>query len=307
MFPTFPSFEPLKISDKESYNHLVADYPASSDICFSTLHIWWNLSNQLEISTLNDNVIIHYLLPFDDENSGYSVIGVNKVEETMQTIFEYLQTKKLPVRLVHVPEFTLDELVDRQKLITTEELDYNEYLMDSTSLATLEGHDLGRIRRKVARFVRETEDTDISTGRLDLSKSENVDLIMKSIVSWEKARKARNDPDHTEHDAIRKTLEYAVELEAQNLCLYLDGALHGIVLYDMSFDGKSYIIHHLKVNYDTPFIFDYVTQLIAEQAVKDNIPLVNMEMDLGIENLRYHKMNLKPVGFHRKYTVQPHN
>ncbi len=295
------------MTHKDHYSKLIGEYPAYSDISFSTLQIWWNLSDQLQVSTLNKNIIIHYLLPFDEENSGYSIVGQYELDESIQSIFDYQVANNLPARLVHVPEFAISNIKNKQNLKITEELDYNEYLLDSKLLATLEGHDLGRIRRKVARFLRETEGIEVKIESMDLSVAKNTETLMESIVSWEEAREARNDPDHTEHDAIRKTLGYASDLDTRNLCIYLDSELHGIILYDLSFDGKSYIIHHLKVNYSTPFIFDYATQVIAEHATKDEIPLINMEMDLGIENLRYHKMNLKPVDFYRKYTVEPHD
>ena len=305
MFPTFPQFARLSLDDRESYDEFVAEFPPYSDISFTTLHIWWNLHGKLAVSMLNDNLIIDYLLPFDPKNSGYSIIGKHDIDQSLNTVLSHLKTHHKPARLVHVPEFVVKAIRHPEDFKFEEEVDYNEYILDSNALATLESSLHGRTRKEVNRFFREVEGRVLETKALDLSGQEARDQLFSAIRGWEESHPGKNDPDHTEYQAIQKTLEHAAIFDIQNLGLYIDGELQAIVLYHKTNDQQYYIVHHLKVNYSTPRIFDYMTHQIARKASDDKVPFINAEMDLGVENLRMHKMRLRPIEFFRKYTIRP--
>jgi len=303
MTPTFPHFVPLTLEDREDYERLVVDYPPFSDISFTTLHIWWNLEGKLEVSLLNNNLVLNYFQSFDEKNSGLSLIGIHSVEESINTIFSQLKAEGKPARLVHVPEFVVNEILDRAKYGIEEELDYNEYILDSEALASLEDPSHGRTRRKVRRFLREVENRKVEAKELDLSTDESKQALLKAIISWESNQRSDNDPNHTEHQAIAKTMDHANKLGVEHLGLYIDDKLYAVILYHKSIGETHYILNHLKVDYSIPFIFDYMTHHIATKAAHENIKFLNMEMDLGIENLRRHKLGLRPVDFFRKFTI----
>jgi hypothetical protein len=305
MLPIFPQFAPLTIDDRERYEALIHEFPPFSDISFATLHIWWNLEGQLKFSTINQNLLIDYSLPFDEKNSGYSIIGQHLLDESIQTIFEYLRSAQKPLRLVHVPEFVAKKLGQPENFTLEEEIDYNEYILDSRALASLEGSDHGKTRRKVNRFLREVEERKVEILPLDLSSPESREQLFQAIIAWENNQTSDNDPARTEHAALKQTLAHAASLGIEHLGLYIDDKLHAVILYHRSHDNKYFILNHLKVDYSIPYIFDYMTHHIANKAVENNIDFLNMEMDLGIENLRRHKTGLRPVDFFRKYTVTP--
>jgi len=305
MLPTFPQFKSLSLDDKAEYERLVAEYPPFSDITFATLHIWWNLEGNLSLSQLNGNLIINYHLPFDEQNSGYSLIGKKDLDESVKTIFKYLKSIGQPVKLVHVPEFVVDQITKRGQIQIIEELDYNEYILDSQNTAKLEGTPHRITRRKIRRFGEGTIDKKVEIRKLDLSLREVQDELLEAVHDWDKTQPTSNDPENTEHLAIKNTLRHATKLDIRHLGLYIDDKLHAIVLYHQTNDKQYYIIHHLKVDYSVPYIFDYVTHHIADEAVREDIAFINMEMDLGIAGLREHKMGLRPVDFFRKYTITP--
>jgi len=305
MLPTFPQFGPLLLEHKEDYERLVAEYPPFSDISFATLQIWWNLEGQLSLSLLNGNLIIHYHLPFDAENSGYCLVGNQDLDNSIRVVFEYLTTAGQPVKLVHVPEFVTNSLQQRGNFHIEEELDYNEYILDSKALASLEDPSHGKTRRKVSRFLREVDERKVEFRELDLSSPDVQEELFQAIVSWEHVQPSANDPDHTEHQAIKKTLTHATALGIRHIGLYVDDRLYAIVLYHRPGSKDYYIVHHLKVDYSIPYIFDYMTHHIANTAAKEDVNFINLEMDLGIERLRQHKMGLRPVEFFRKFTVTP--
>lgn len=305
MIPTFPDFAPLTLDHRDDYERLVADYPPVSDISFATLNIWWNLEDKLQICQLNGNLVINYHLPFDTENSGYSLIGKHDLQASILAMFEYLRQQNLPIKLVHVPDFVINELKQRDWLSIEEELDYNEYILDAKALASLEGSSHGRTRRKVKRFLREVEESEVDLRELDMSSEQVREELFEAVVEWEKEHPSRTDPDHTEHQAIRQTLKHAERFGVRHLGLYVDDKLHAIILYHKAKDDNHFILHHLKVDYSLPYIFDYMTHRVADKAVQEGVDFLNMEMDLGIESLKEHKMGLRPVDFFRKYTVQP--
>lgn len=305
MVPTFPEFSPLTLDHKEDYERLVAEYPPFSDISFATLHIWWNLEGKLKLSTLNGNLVLHYHLPFDETNSGYCLIGKHQLEESIRTLFEFLKHENQPVKLVHVPEFVVAKIENRDSLVLEEELDYNEYILDSGALASLEDAIHGRTRRKVRRFMREVEERNVEIRELDLSSQEVKDELFDAVVAWSKENPSANDPENTEHLSMKRTLAHAMHFGIRHMGLYIDDKLYAIILYHQSTDKQYYILHHLKVDYSIPYIFDYMTHHIATKAAQDGVKYLNMEMDLGIESLRNHKMGLRPVDFFRKYTISP--
>lgn len=301
----FPDFSHISLDDKDEYNALVAQFPPLSDISFATLHVWWDLEGKLGLSLLNDNLVINYSLPFDDENSGLCLVGRTELESSIDTIFNYLRSSKKPVKLVHVPEFVVEQVKNKSIFFIKEEEDYNEYIIDSHALSSLEGSEHGRTRRKVNRFLRETESQKLSFKDLDLSDETARQQLFSAIIGWETENSIKNDPGRTEHSALNKTLQHADKLGIKHTGLYLDDKLYAVVLYHISHDGNHYTIHHLKVDYSIPYIFDYMTHHIANLASQNNVDFINMEMDLGIENLRNHKMGLRPVDFFRKYTITP--
>lgn len=307
MIPEFPKFYKLKpeATDKELYNRSTAGYPPYSDILFSTLQIWWNLYGNLEVSSLKGNIVINYQLPFDKDSSGYCLVGKYQVDESMRVIFDHLKSTKLEQKLVHVPEFTLIEIKDKSIYTIEEETDYNEYILDSNQLSKLEGSSHGHIRTQINRFLREVEGKKVEHKYLDLSVAENQDHIFKSILEWEKNHPPKNDPDRSEHDALKKTLSHAAALDIESSALYIDDKLHGVILYHLPQTKDHYVIHHLRFDYSVPYTSDFMTQHLASKAVKANVPYINMEMDLGKENLRRHKKKLMPIHFYKKYTIYP--
>jgi hypothetical protein len=305
MIPDFPNFTKLTPADKNIYNRAVADYPPFSDILFSTLHIWWNQYEQLAVALLNRNVVIKYELPFDADNSGYCLVGKDNIDASIETIFEYLDKNGQSQLLVHVPEFAVEAISKRENYDIQEEPDYHEYILDSTELARLEGSSHGHIRTQINRFMREVEGKKLEHKPLDLSLVENQDHIFQAILEWEKSHPPRNDPNRNEHEALKQTLTNAAALDIESLALYIDDRLHGVILYHQPQSKDHYVIHHLRFDYTIPYASDYLTRQLAHKAVESNVPYINMEMDLGIENLRRHKTKLRPVKLFKKYRLQP--
>ena len=305
MLPKFPTFVPLNLEDKEKYNTIIADHPPYTDFLFATLHIWWNLGDQLSISSTHKNLVINYYQPFDKENTGLCLIGKEKIDESIKDIFEYLKKENKPIRLIHVPEFVIKNIIDKKNLIIKEEKDYAEYILDTEQLSKLEGHKYYDLRYQVKRFMREVDGKPLEIRSLDLSLQNNKEEIKNYISKWEKENPTHNDPGHTEKLALEKSLSNAVDLELENIAVYIDGELYGIVIYHRPLKKEYYVLHHMKVSYNIPFISDYIYHQLAKKAQNEGVSLLNIEMDLGNEKLKRHKLRLSPVTFFKKYTISP--
>jgi hypothetical protein len=300
----FPDFQNLELDDRQEYEELTSQLEPVSDISFSTLQIWWNFEKKLAISNLLGNVVINYYQPFDAENSGMTLAGDEKVNEAAEHLMDYLASTGSPRKLIHVPEFTAKEL-DQEKFDLVEEPDYNEYVLDTEALCKLEGGDFSRLRRKVNRFLRESEGKEISVTKLNLADPTVQESVFESIKHWEEKSGKDNDPEHTEHAAIQNTLRFVSEFGIENLCIYVDGQLGAVAFYEPTADGQYYIVHHLKVDYEHMHIFEYMTHQLALKAQENHVPFLNYEMDLGLPSLRQFKQGLRPVRYFKKFTVYP--
>ncbi len=305
MVPDFPNFIPLSLDLKEEYNRAISTLPPYSDISFVTLQTWWSLTNKTSIALLNANLVISYHLILDPVHSGLGLIGTTDIETSVNTLFAYLEGRKEEVKLVNVPEFVIDKMTHKEKYVIKEETDFNEYLLDSAGLANLEGSQYQTLRKKIKRFKNSVNGKDIELRNLDLSLLEVQEQLLESIAAWEKAKNTGNDPDNLEHLAIKTIMEKSKALDIQSLALYINKQLHGILIYHQPPGHGYYILHHLKVNYDNPYVSDYMHHAIAKKASESNVHTLNVEMDLGIENLRQHKLTLRPKGYFKKFTVLP--
>jgi hypothetical protein len=305
MTSNFPKFTGIRLEDKDSYDKFISNYPPYSDILFPTLQIWWNIEGELSTSYLNKNLVIHYSQSFDHENAGYCLVGKSSVDKSIETIFSYLRKEHKTIRLVHVPEFVIKEIEHIDDFEIIEELDYNEYIIDCKGMAKLDTPEYGRIRRGVNRFLREVGDKKIEIINLNLSSPSKNKQLLDAINDWGETSHGKNDPLGMEKQAIKRTLKLESHLNIKNFAIYIDGEMHGLVLYHRPMGGSYYVGHHLKVNYKFSYIFDYMIHQLAIKGVNDGISYINCEMDLGIESLRSHKMKLRPVDFFRKYTILP--
>lgn len=302
MFKTFPDFSPLTPNDRQHYMEYVKKYPPLSDLSFSTLMLWWNFDNSLKVSVLNGNLVIAYHLPDDEQNSGWALVGTHDVESSMQTILEHLAANGQPARLVHVPEFVIKAMQKPDLFHIVEELDYNEYVLSVSALFPLEGAN-HNIRRKVKKFIKEAGEDQVVVRSLDLRLAESQDLLLDHIRQWW-GRGSNNDARGIEKSVLRTSIRRAEELGINNICVFVRGELHGVVLFQVSHDGKYIILNHAKVSHEYPRTFDFLNYVAAKWASDRGIPYINMEMDLGIPGLRIHKTELHPDDFFRKYEIR---
>lgn len=302
-FKTFPEFSKLTFTDKAAYEKMIVHFPPLTDISFATLAIWWDSLDSRVLALLNGNIVLSYWLPGDERNSGLSLIGSNRVDESFCTIFDHLKERGEPARLVHVPEFVVGNMKHPELYNFSAEPDYDECVYTVSNFYPL-NHATEFMRTNVERFLAKVDEKRIVTRSIDLRHRGNRQLLLESSQMWLKKGNF-NDIGKIDRDAIKVAINYANELAIENVCIFIDGQLAGFQLYDLPFD-KRYVIGTF-ISFDGAYkgAEEYLIYACAKLFSERGISYINYEMDLGLQRLRAQKLSLGPSTFFRQYTVVP--
>jgi hypothetical protein len=300
MFKTFPEFTKLTLADREEYESYIKDFPPISDLAFPSLMTMWSVLDNAQVSVLNGNLIISYWMPGDDRRSGLSLLGANRVDESICAIFDYLRDSGRPARLVNVPQFVIDSI--RYPEIFHFDLKYGDEdcivaFKRFAILSNLPNYKRTRIKK----FVKNSGNLGIKS--LDLRSYYNRKLLLDCAEQWPK--KNLNNIGQFEEDALRLCVPHATELSIKNVCLFEDGGLIAYNLYYIYPQSKYLLISHSRLDYAIPHIFDYMAYSFSQHFLSEGVEFGNIHSDMGILRLRALKIALKPVDILRKYTIEP--
>jgi len=158
-------------------------------------------------------------------------------------------------------------------------------------------------RRKVERIKGRLPKDAITVHSVDLSTEEDRQLLMKSVEMWQS--RGINDYGKVEQDSIRECLWHSDELDIDNLCLFVNGKLHGFCLYTVSNDRRYIAVKHVKATHESTVGFELIGYEFAKRFSEQGITYVNLNADHGKLRLRMFMLALGPCNFFRKYIVEP--
>jgi hypothetical protein len=302
MFKTFPEFSKLTLDDKEEYEALIEGFPPMSVYSFIDLMTWWNSLGYGSVSMLNSNLVIPYWLPGDDKTSGLSLIGTNKIDESICAIFDHLRDKGEKPRLVNVPEFVISSVQYPDMFTFKQHRDYDEYLLKVSDFYPIEN--MPSIWRfKINRKLPSIGEQKVEMRSLDLSKAENRDLLLQALTSWQ----ARNINNYgmVEQEAISLSIVSAQRLGLRNICIFVDTELYGFCMYTLESDKKHATIYCIKATHSKSLGYELVIYYLAKWASEQGIEVANVNADCGLLRLRMLMLTFGPMNFYRKYTVEP--
>ena len=301
-FSPFPEFGKLTLADKAEFDALVKDFPPIYDASFTGLMTWWSQLDNVSVSRLNDNLVIPYYLPGDEAHSGLSLIGTNKADESITTIFDYLREQGRPVRLVNVPEFVITNVQFHDMFIFKEERKYSEYIYPIARFYPLKNMPL-YWRKKIQRAQKDIDSGKIVVRSLDFHSETDSKLLLNAVNEWQS--KGMNDYGLVEKDTIKETIINAAPLDIENLCLFVDGKLHGFCLYNVPSDKRYIVVKHVKATHSSTLGFELIGYMFAKRFSELGITHVNLNADYGKLKLRMFMLALGPSNFFRKYIVEP--
>ncbi|HET9412179.1 MAG TPA: phosphatidylglycerol lysyltransferase domain-containing protein [Candidatus Saccharimonadales bacterium] len=298
-FPQFPKFTELKWEHKEEYEELVRGYPPIADIAFSSLMGWWSLKRVPKISLLNHNLVIMYT---EDKGTGFCLVGTNEVDESICAIFDFLKTHRSVARLVHVPEFVVNNMRYPALYQFNAERDYDEYVIDISKFFPLEKSPIFQ-QRRVKSFINKFSESRISVRQIDLSETANQEVILGAAASWPSV--GINNLNSHSIQAFERSIKFADKLGIYNVCLFIDDKLQGFLIFHAPSDRKYVTLEYARLSYSIPSLLDFMVFVFSEWFLAQDVTFVNVCMDFNKPVMRVAKLALKPVNFFRKYTIEP--
>lgn len=302
MFKTFPEFSKLTLNERQEYETYIKDFPPIGDLSFAGLMTWWNPMGDVSISLLNDNLVIPFWLPGDDKNSGLSIVGAHKIDESLCTVFDYLRERGERPRLVNVPEFVISSVRYPEMFNFKSHRSREEYIFAASQFYPLKNMNLYR-RRKVNRILHEVDSDNILVKSLDLDDSSKREFLYNSALEWQ----AKNINNYGRHEigVIKTSLSHSNELGIENACLFVDGKLYGFCLYIIPNDKRYIIVQSVKATNRGALGFELMAYMLSQWFADKGVLYGNLNSDYGMMRLRMFMLTLGPVNFFRKYIIEP--
>ncbi|HSX44948.1 MAG TPA: phosphatidylglycerol lysyltransferase domain-containing protein [Candidatus Saccharimonadales bacterium] len=293
MIAKFPNFSKLDISHQNEILDFTSQFDPYSDFNFTSLFSW-NIDNSSQISILNENLII--LLP--DYISGdpvYSILGNNKIDESLIDLFQITDKLKL------IPEVVVENISNKVLFEIIEDNDNNDYIVSSADLARLSPEKFAKKHLLVEKFKQNNPDLDVRYIPLDNSKARKV--IVKSFEKWRKVNNKPRDVTRVELKAIKRLLDNVNHLKHVNAVgIYDAKKLIAFNIFESLENGYG-LSSFQKAIKRSDGLYAMLTQEMSKYLVDMNCEYINFEQDLGIEGLRNSKRSYHPVKLLKKYLV----
>jgi hypothetical protein len=300
MFKTFPEFSKLTLADKEEYEAFIKNLPPINDLAFVTLMTMWSTLDTAQVAILNGNLVISYWMPGDEKRSGLSLIGTNKIDESLCTIFDHLRNSGRDARLVNIPQFVVDHIRYPELFNFDFMSGDEEYILALKKYALLEELPFYQ-RAQIKKFVKNSGNLEVRS--LEPGLAHNRKLFLDKAAEW--PRKGLNNIGKFEEEALHLSLKHASELSVKSICLFDDDELIAYNLYHVLPQSPYIVIAHSRLDYSIPYIFNYMAYRFSAWWLENGFEFANIHNDMGILKLRAFQISLRPIKLFRKYTIMP--
>lgn len=297
MIPIFPTFKKLNILDKQEIEKYTTKFPPYSDYNFTSL--WsYNTKNKINISLLNHNLIVEFQ-DYTTDSQFYSIIGNNKIIESINKIFEYLKINKKPLFLKLVPEIVVNNNLEISKdFYVKEDLDNHDYIISSENVSKLQGLKFRNKKGLTNKFKKSYSNHKIV--QLDLKEKKHHKDIIAVFEKWKESKE--KSTDKLDKGALIKLLESASYFELVVFGLY-DKKMIGFSIFE-NINNEYAIGHFMKGNKEYKGIFEVLYQHNAKHFHSQGIKFLNIEQDMGEKGLRFSKGLWRPTHYLKKYIIE---
>lgn len=297
----FPNFTKFSLNIETSYNKFLKNLEPYADYSFANLAIWLNCNADLELSSLNKNIVLRFSnILEDNQPKTYTIIGTNKIDKSIELLHSNLLKKEDVNVLYAVPEETAKKIT---KFHTDEDRDNFDYILSVDEQIHLFGTKFGKYRRKVNGFIKESGD-ETKIKELDLKNELDFYSLVNAMHTWDRIYDVGgNDVERIEAKAITNTLKYHERLGFRCIAILVNNQIEAFSLFRVNKLQSIVNINHTKCSYKYKHLFDFTVYATASKLKTEGIEYINFEQDLGIPGLREHKSGLRPIKFLKKYTV----
>jgi hypothetical protein len=300
----FPTFRKFTTGDFLPYQLVYKKYYAPyADISPANLLAWFDIDNTLEISRLDDAIVLRYENTFEHNSINYLLLEPKVSKEHVIAIYALAPSLGNCI-LREQPRALLANLEEDPTFQITSNRASSEYILDVEQHVMVTGGAFYRQRYEVRAFERANQGKKLEL-RMTVSASNKDKELLKSLLSqWQLTANAANSTkENREREAISRAIASLDETDRPFAILFLDAKPIAFSLF--AFYGDVAIVGHVKVDYEYPFVFDYMVHRLAKLFKDHAIKYINFEQDLGIEGLRSHKSRLRPVRMLEKADIMP--
>lgn len=285
----------IEIEDKAIFDKYKNPNILNSEYQFTTLFAWakrYNFCYQEHEDTL---------LIFGNQNDGslqcYYPLGNQALKSSIEYIKYIFKEEKAPLNLRPLSEDMLNSILpymNKNCLIGTKK-SYSDYICDYQKLVNYSGPEYKRKRKLVNAFYKRYnfKYERLTADKIDFVKSGLYDILSDS----------KNVFDIDEWYAYLRILNNIEKLELRGGMILVDNKLEAICIAEEFYD--SIIIHIRRCNKSFVGIYPAMLQLLLQHEFCDkHYKYVNLQDDMGIENLRKAKFSYKPVFLLEKYYIK---
>lgn len=300
-------FKKFNLDCQAEYKKFYAKLPPYSDFSFNNLMVWLDIYDDLHYSIVNTNYIFRFSNPFQDDEVSYTLIGTEKIEETLSELRDEIINANHKLTLSMVPACFAEKInTDSSQVVLSvkKEPDNRDYLFDVPAAHSAKGKTFYHLRRGLNYFLKNYGD-EIIARPLDLYHDADRSLVINSMHQWETVFSlTENDKLRIEGVAIDRYLRLAPNLEVKSMGIFINGKLQAFSIFHLPPQPHYAIGNHIKCNYQYRGIFNMTYYATVAAMFDLGVKIANEEQDLGIAGIRQHKEARNPIGYLDRYTIE---
>ncbi|HWR27985.1 MAG TPA: phosphatidylglycerol lysyltransferase domain-containing protein [Candidatus Thermoplasmatota archaeon] len=279
-------FKKIRLEDKSIFDtHYQHHPPMHSGELFTTM-ISWAEYVEYHYAKIHDSIIIlskdsngtvlHAPSGTFDQDLFTQVMKLAIKEDC---IFGFIKKTEKDYLSNHYP--TLKIIEDR---------DYFDYVYRASDLAELPGTKYGKIRNRLNKF---TKNFSYTTEEITQNNMDEVNEFLKRWCLWKDC--SSDELLENERKAIIYSMKHYFDFNLKGLALRIDGTIQAIAVYE-KMNPDTMVVHFEKGSPDYDGIYKAINMETA-QRVRNLVPFIDREEDVGIPGLRQAKLSYHPDHF----------
>ncbi len=220
---------------------------------------------------------------------GMTYDGFSFYMPTSLKSFQELLANDAFTHIYPIPEEWLIHVDEAKWAISFNDAD-SDYLYETQQLAHYSGRHLAKKRNLVHQF-----EERYKAEAFSLTK-ERMEDALTILKIWQNAPNEEADIA-----ATKEALELVEELTLEGKIYYVESKPVGFLLGE-GIGGKAFVVHFAKADIAYKGVYQYLYQSFS-QTLEKRYSIINMEQDLGREELRHAKHSYHPIQLAKKYRL----
>ncbi|MCX6662219.1 MAG: phosphatidylglycerol lysyltransferase domain-containing protein [Euryarchaeota archaeon] len=283
-------FKTIHLEDKPIFDTHYQHYPPMHSSELFTTMISWAEYVEYQYAKIHDSIIIlskdsngTVLHPPSGTFNKDLFTQVMRLAIKEDSIFGFIKKTEKDLLSNHFPTLKIEE--DR---------DIFDYVYRASDLAELPGTKYGKIRNRLNKF---TKNFSYTTEEISQNNMDEVNEFLKRWCLWKDC--SSNELLENERKAINYSMKHFFDFCLKGLALRIDGTIQAIAVYE-KMNPDTVVVHFEKGSPDYDGIYKAINMETA-QRVRQLVPFIDREEDLGIPGLRQAKLSYQPDHFIEVY------